>query len=504
MIDTTRRNLLKQLAWVPAAPLLSSCATNLATGRSNLAGLVSTADEVKMGAANHDEIINTYGGVVSNTVLKNYVNSVGLKLSKYAEYPEYDYNFTLLDTNITNAFASPGGYTYFTKGIMALASSETEFASVVAHELGHVNARHIAEKLGDATVTDFFSAVLGAATTILVGSSAGSAVSTLVTGGGAIFLNHFSQTQEYEADMLAVRYMNKAGYNTNGIVTLFEKLRLIAILESTQLGLDPTSVDDYNFLATHPRTLDRIEAAMKEAENLKIQNKTQLVNTESYLHNIDGLSILRDSKKGMLYKNQYINTTVGASFSIPSSFVWTSDPSKSLAVSSDKKKVISVSQADQTKSKTKKVYSKASDYLKNVWQPSGGYSKIENDLYLNGCSVAAAYAVSDKNVYIVNVAIIPSGSKNVIGVTFLSQGGAITLNTDFVRSTVASIKQVTTTNHQSLVLRAHQVRQGDSIQSLSKSFQYKTSAANMEYFKIINGIKDNIQVGQLVKIAGWG
>ncbi len=112
----------------------------------------------------------------------------------------------MLDSPVVNAFALPGGYVYVTRGLMALVNDEAELAGVIGHEIGHVAARHSAQRQTAALGTSVLGAVLGA----VVGSSA---VNQVVGLGGQGFLASYSRDQEYEADMLGVRYLANAGYD---------------------------------------------------------------------------------------------------------------------------------------------------------------------------------------------------------------------------------------------------------------------------------------------------
>ena len=106
---------------------------------------MSPAQEQKVGAEEHQNIIKTMG-VYKNKEMQAYVNEIGQSLAKNTERPDVSYTFTVLDSPMVNAFALPGGYVYVTRGLLALANSEAELAGVIGHEIGHVTARHSAER----------------------------------------------------------------------------------------------------------------------------------------------------------------------------------------------------------------------------------------------------------------------------------------------------------------------------------------------------------------------
>ena len=129
---------------------VSGCETAPATGRTFFTGGMSAEDEVALGAKEHEKIVPEFGGAYDDPQLASYVASVGQLLAKTSELPDLKFTFTVLDSPIVNAFALPGGYVYVTRGLLSLAADEAEMAGVLAHEVGHVTARHSAERYGQA------------------------------------------------------------------------------------------------------------------------------------------------------------------------------------------------------------------------------------------------------------------------------------------------------------------------------------------------------------------
>ena len=128
---------------------LAACATAPATGKRIFTGGMSLADEKNIGAREHPKILEQFGGVYEDKRLAAYVDRIGRNLARTSELPDLGFTFTILNSDQVNAFALPGGYVYVTRGLMALAGDEAELAGVIAHEIGHVTARHSAERYGD-------------------------------------------------------------------------------------------------------------------------------------------------------------------------------------------------------------------------------------------------------------------------------------------------------------------------------------------------------------------
>ncbi|MEE1554855.1 MAG: M48 family metalloprotease, partial [Alphaproteobacteria bacterium] len=214
-------------------------ATNAASGRDSFTGLQSIKDDIAEGRANHPKILKSFGGAYEDRRLAGYVQNIGLNLAKGTEYQQYPYRFTILNTQIVNAFALPGGFVYITRGLLALASSEAELAGVLSHELAHVTARHGAERRGAQQIAQL-GLLLGA-----VGLQAAGLPSDLMQIGqtaAMAAIKGYSREHEFEADTLGVRYMSRAGYNADAMASFLGSLREHSMVEAQVLGLPPGKV----------------------------------------------------------------------------------------------------------------------------------------------------------------------------------------------------------------------------------------------------------------------
>ena len=128
--------------------LLTACAVNPVTGRRQLM-LLSSSDEIALGRNADRDIVSAYGSY-EDASLAGYVDNIGQEMAVISHRPELGYTFRVLDTPVINAFALPGGYVYVTRGILAHMGSEAELAGVVGHEIGHITARHSAQRYSQA------------------------------------------------------------------------------------------------------------------------------------------------------------------------------------------------------------------------------------------------------------------------------------------------------------------------------------------------------------------
>jgi predicted Zn-dependent protease len=178
-----------------------SCAINPVTGKRELM-LMSSADELAMGQQTDPQILQTYGKY-EDADLARYVAALGKRLGALSHQPNLAYTIQVLDSPVVNAFAVPGGYVYLTRGILAYLNDEAELAGVVAHEIGHIAARHSAQQYSNAQL-----AQLGLGLGSMVSKTFRKYAGVAEFGVGMLFLS-FSRSDEREADSLGVEFPPK-------------------------------------------------------------------------------------------------------------------------------------------------------------------------------------------------------------------------------------------------------------------------------------------------------
>lgn len=224
--------------------VLPACSSNPHTNRSQL--ILFPADEVAaMGHSAAPELIAEFGGEVSSEELKDYVEGVGRAIVAQIDGGpvEVEWTFHVLDSDVVNAFALPGGHLFVTRELLARMSNEAQLAAVLGHEAGHVLARHVDERLSRGMIAQgivITAGVMSEDELIAVGSSVLAQVTML----------HYDRGQELESDRLGIRYMARAGYDPVGMIQLLEIL-----MEDSHAGRPP------EFLSTHPHPENRIEQA---------------------------------------------------------------------------------------------------------------------------------------------------------------------------------------------------------------------------------------------------
>ncbi len=269
-----------------AVVLFCSCATNPVTKKNEFV-LMSEKQEIEVGRK-MDPVIRKEYGVCSQSRLQEYVNTVGQRLARVSDRPDIFFHFTVLDSPVVNAFALPGGYVYITRGLMAHINSEAELAGVLAHEIGHITARHAVRQYTKAA-----SYQLGVGVASIFVPDLARHYGQFVDLVFVAISRGYSRAYENEADSLAVRYAVKAGYTPRAVALLLKTLELIS--------RDKNGKKSYTSLfATHPATEKRISAVEEALQSLAAVEVAALrVNRDEYLTEIDGLQYGEDVRAGV-------------------------------------------------------------------------------------------------------------------------------------------------------------------------------------------------------------
>lgn len=298
---------LAVLAFIP------SCAVNPVTGKQELM-LLSEREEINLGKETDRDIVRQYG-LYEDPKLTAYVQEMAKRIGSVSHRPHLDYECKILDVSVVNAFAVPGGFVYFTRGILAVLNSEAELAGVMGHEIGHITARHSARQYSRAQLAQLGLGV----GSIFVDSSIVTGLAQL--GVGMLFLR-FSRDNEREADDLGVEYASKAGYDGAALAHFFESLEKLH-LESDRSGLP-------GWFSTHPNPENRISAVRNKAKEWqqKLNQKAYRVNREGYLRMIDGLIYGDDPRQGYVAEGVFYHPVLRFQFPIPTKWKVNNKPSQ--------------------------------------------------------------------------------------------------------------------------------------------------------------------------------
>ncbi|MGD9328412.1 MAG: M48 family metalloprotease [Cyclobacteriaceae bacterium] len=312
---------------------LPSCAVNPVTGKKQFM-LMSEEQEIAMGKNYDPSVIATFG-LYEDEELQNFITEKGSEMAKISHRPNLDYHFRILDSPVVNAFAVPGGYIYFTRGILAQFNSEAEFIGVLGHELGHVTARHSASQQSKQQLSQL--ALMGG---LVISPEFRYFADYAMQGMQLLFLK-FSRDNETESDRLGVEYSSKINYDASKMADFF------LVLKEMQLNSEQGGVP--TFLSTHPDPGDRYTSVHNEAKQWQdsLKYNDWQVNRETYLKRIDGIVYGEDPRQGFVESNTFYHPALKFQFPYPKGWKLINTPLQVQIAPEDGKAIIILSLSEK-------------------------------------------------------------------------------------------------------------------------------------------------------------
>ncbi len=282
-----RRDFIRWSA-LAAAGWAAGCATNPVTGKSELM-LVSEQDELAIDREHAPLQLSADYGVTRDRQLGDYVARTGKGLAAGTHRPQMPYRFEVVNANYVNAYAFPGGKIAASRGILLKIDNEEDLASLLGHELGLVNARHTAQQMSQATLTQ---TLVGGASALAGGysSALGDLTGQLGAIGAGALLASYSRENEREADDLGLRYMAAAGYNPDGFEDLMDMLRNLSRHKANAVEL---------LFATHPMSEERYQTAVEAIRTRYPDRAGKPLYRERYQDHTAGLRRMSDAIEAM-------------------------------------------------------------------------------------------------------------------------------------------------------------------------------------------------------------
>ncbi|MBN2410375.1 M48 family metalloprotease [candidate division KSB1 bacterium] len=311
--------IFSAIVLLSVAVWIISCAVNPVTGKKEFM-LLTESDEIALGQQTDQQVIQTYG-IYDDPELTAYIDRLGQNMSKITHRSNLKYTFKVLDTPVVNAFAVPGGYVYFTRGILGYLNNEAELAGVMGHELGHVNARHSAVQYSRAQL-----AQLGLGVGMIFSERFREYAGLAQFGVSMLFLR-FSRDNERQADDLGVEYSTKTGYDSHAMATFFETLERMHP-SSGASGLP-------EWFSTHPNPVDRIGAVNRKTDEWQKQvtGENFVLKRNEYLTEVDGITFGEDPRQGYVEGNAFYHPEMKFTFPVPSEWQVNNTPAQVQVVS---------------------------------------------------------------------------------------------------------------------------------------------------------------------------
>lgn len=293
--------LLGTCAWI-------GCIRNPATHKVHTR-LLSPEAERRIGLTTKKQILEQYR-VFDSTTVAAYVNRVGQKLAHVCDRPTVDYDFTVLDNDLINAFAVPGGFVFITRGLLEAVDDESELAMVLGHEIAHVAALHgvqmIQKEMGQNALTVL--GTVGAAFT--VGPEAMLMVANTASLFSSLYLLGYSREHELQADNLGLQYMLRAGYDPHGALRFLRQLQ----------NMDKEQARGWDlYFRTHPSTDQRVKI-IESMIGDEVAPPTPKPVDEDYARIKAQLPRVSANERGRIDGLTYVNGLFGLEVSVPSNW----------------------------------------------------------------------------------------------------------------------------------------------------------------------------------------
>lgn len=466
---------------IALALLLAACAAT-PTGQQISLPVVQPTQPARPTAAQRENarILASYGGQYDNPKLQAMVEQTVDRLVAASERPDLKYKVTILNSPAINAFALPNGDLYMTRGLLALANDKAELASVLAHEMGHVIARHAAIREEQARQALIISHVVN---DVLSDPNMGA----LALAKSKLALASFSRAQEFEADGIGVGISARAGFDPFGASRFLTGMQRNAELKAA--NSDPRSLD---FLSSHPATPERVQNALANARQFSGPGAGEQ-DRATYLAALDGLVYGEDPSEGFVRGRRFLHPKLSFTFTAPPGFTLDNTAQAVLGLKDGggealRLDVVSVP-AEQS----------LADYLKSGWMENVDAASIEQ-VTINGFPAATATASGESWSF--RLYVVRFGS-DVYRFIFAARSKSAQTDRAF-RDSVMSFRRMSlkeSSEIHPLHLKIVTVGPHDTQDKLARRMAVSDNKLNA--FRVINGLSasDKLKAGDKVKIV---
>jgi len=463
--------------------MLASCARNPVTGKREVM-LMTEGQEIALGQQSDPQIVSAYG-LYNDPKIQNFIQTKGQDMAKISHRPDLNYEFKVLDSPVINAFAVPGGFVYFTRGILAHFNNEAEFAGVLGHEIGHITARHSAKQQTKAQLGQVL--LIGG---MIASESFRNYAQPINQGMGLLFLK-FGRDAETQSDKLGAEYSTKVGYDAHEMANFFGTLKKMR----QQSG---QSIPD--FMSTHPNPANREQNVHQYAKTRQSESNLSSfkVNRDSYLQLIDGIKYGEDPRAGFFENNTFYHPDLKFRFPVPNGWQTQNLPSAVQMAPSANDAMLSMTLAANGNLRD----------IANKFVTDNRLSVVEqSNTTVNGMqayalitSQAADQAAGQPALKIMTYFI--SYNNNVYQFNGIAEPANFNKYFNTFRNTMKGFDILTDQeklNRQARTIKIVTVKQNSTLKNALNSFGAK--AADMNELSLLNGMELNEQVtrGMLIK-----
>lgn len=482
MFDRTcARHCLAPL-WLAAAVGLAGCAQGL-DGDAGLVPLMTASEEVEIGREQHPRMLVNFGGAYDDPELDAYVGDLTRRLVARSGTPGVR-KVTILNSPGVNAFALPGGYIYVTRGLLALANDEAELAMVIAHEIGHVAARHPAKRVQRVASAEVLDGMMGR----IFSQSEARMVDTLGSDG---YVAHYSRLQELEADALGIRLAAGAGYAPSAAVSFLKSMARDQEQRESLLTGGRRRDEARDYMSAHPPTPARLAEAKTVVSSLEPDGTRA---RDAYLARIDGLVYGDSREQGIVRGREFIQPELGFSFEVPPDFEIHNRANAIVALGPGRRVILfDGARVDEDVPMLQ--------YLERAWADTLTLRDARR-LEINGLEAATGWAgLGDREVRL--LAVRHDGDR-IYRFILLDEAGRLARLQGQTLDFVNSFRHLSAREAravQPLRIRIHSVRPGETAAFLARQMPF--SSRRLERFRVLNGLEPGEEpaVGQRVKLV---
>lgn len=450
---------------LPPAPPVTAAATTVAPQRS--------AEQLKL--------IGAYGGVYANPQIEAVVGGIVARLIEVSTTPSRPMRVTILNSPAINAFALPSGDLYVTRGLIALASDESELAAVIAHEMAHVTADHARLRQRQAQA----AALARSISEVVVDPT----IRQNTRDTAELSLATFSQQQEFQADEIGVQSLARAGFDPFAAARFLTAMARFAALPS----LNAASEAKPGFLSSHPSTPERVEHAKRVARQYGAPGIGRTARA-AYQRSLEGTLYGDDPREGFVRGREFAHVELGIAFTVPEGYVLKNTSAAVLATDGEHTAIrfdaVPVPDSQPL-----------ADYLRSGWIKGLVEDSIRSET-IGGLEVATAAALVEGWSFRIGAV---RGEDRVFRFIFASSKPASEYENAF-RRTIASFRLLSPSQRAAMrPLRVNTVvvRPNESAESIAARIDGVDPAVKLGLFEVLNGFDDDnpMRPGDLVKIV---
>ena len=459
-------------------------------------GRILAPQYVQESQQEHPKLIEEFGGAETGP-RASYVDGVGRRVAAYSGVNPGSYRFTVLNSAVENAFATPGGYVYITRQLMALMDDESQLAFALGHEVGHVAANHQQQRESYAQRSNVLG-VLGAVLGSVIGGGFGNAVAQMASSRSQLATLSFSRDQEYQADTLGLRYLTAAGYDPAGAAGVLSAITRATALEARVQGQDNRQTPEW--ASTHPLSENRMQRALLEARQTGRLGTGQK-NRELFLNQIEGIYVDDDPAQGMIDGATFTHPDLRIFFAVPQGYLMQNGTTAVAIGGSAGKALFSGGRYNGT----------LENYIGEVLQALGrGQVRMSvpppQRTSINGIPAAytVAQAYTSSGTVDVSVFAYQWSPNTVYHFVMITRGG---MGVGPFVPMVQSIRRISPAEAAAIrprIIHVETVRPGDTLQSLAGRMAYRTF--QLDRFMALNNLAPNTRLvpGQKVKLVVYG